>query len=229
MRKIDPDGVRLDFTNALNELAESFRSVTAVKAVSRDSGKKIAAQTLMSAASVWEGFLSDLAVAYVNRDCSALAGDYVARIIKSVSDKFPTDVAGWVSVKAPSNLSREEVVRLLDTQGRNVTFKNYGAMKDFADKKLAAQHRSRWKSLDDAEVATIVATLALRNYIAHRSSESMKLMNAALSNGDLPTVLRRGTKEVKAVGHFLYSTPPQHTTHRVLSYLAALQTISSKL
>jgi hypothetical protein len=67
MRKINPADVRADFASGLANVAAFY--ATAQAAITGDRDRTFLVEsTFLSAAVLWEGYVSDLFLAYINRD-----------------------------------------------------------------------------------------------------------------------------------------------------------------
>ncbi len=70
MRKVDPESVKSDFVSALTDLNSYCDDAAELLSKREGDLSTLSEQTMMSAAVLWEGFISDLIVAYINRDSS---------------------------------------------------------------------------------------------------------------------------------------------------------------
>jgi len=70
LRKIDVDSVKLDFKALLDEASE-FHWIVADQLESQEHISTLNEATILSVAVGLEGFLSDIFIGYINRDCSA--------------------------------------------------------------------------------------------------------------------------------------------------------------
>ncbi len=70
MRTVDPESVKSDFVSALTDLKSYFDDAAELLSKREGDLSTLSEQTMMSAAVLWEGFISDLIVAYINRDSS---------------------------------------------------------------------------------------------------------------------------------------------------------------
>ena len=67
MRTMDPARVHASFDAQLTEATNFYHTVKASLSSAADV-TRLSASTMISAATLWESFLSDLLVAYINRD-----------------------------------------------------------------------------------------------------------------------------------------------------------------
>ncbi len=199
MRKIDPNGVREDFTAAVQSIAALTFLLEDVPPAARQA---IELQ-LLSAVVLWEGFITDLFVAYVNRDSHRFTEDLRTRIIRSVRDKFGDVAAAKTVVTLPAHLDRLTVVGLLDPVGRNLSFASAQDLVATARRILPTAASNRFARLRPVDRASIDAWTAIRNFVAHRSRSAKNRMNKALVVPHLPGVLRRGPYYVRSVGRYL--------------------------
>lgn len=211
MRKKDPVLVRSEFAKDLRWLAshhERVREIIDEQALPgrlADMGQ-LAASTFLTAFAEFEGFVSNLFLAYLNRDFSAYQGWREAAVQQSVRSRFDDWTADRTEVRRESNPTVREVRDLLDPSGRNLTFKTAGQMLARADDWLVSKHKARIHSLDQHDLRLIDTAKAIRNYFAHGSDSAYSEMNDALSTVDQGPPNRglgRRTSKVTDVGKFL--------------------------
>ena len=67
MRKVSPEAIRDDFRRQLNDLSTFHQ--TGFEAFGTEADQStLTEHSLLAAAVMWEGFVSDMFVAYINRD-----------------------------------------------------------------------------------------------------------------------------------------------------------------
>jgi len=228
MRKLDPEGIRTDFDSALDDVKSATDAVLAAK-VNRTTKKLITESAMLTAAVLWEGFLSDLFIAYINRDTSAYAMFAEAAVRQHAQEKFGTDVVKSVSLQLELHLSADQVRQLLDSKGYNLTFKTASFLVHRAGEWLAKPYKQYFTALTPAQRASIDASSAIRNFLAHRSRSSKGEMAKALVVADLPRNLGRGTNDVHDIGAFLLSTPVRAKTTRFALYVTNLKALAAGL
>lgn len=209
MRKMDPNDVVDDFVSQLDDL-EAYCQRVADRLVGTATEKGdisiLAEQTFVSAATAFEGFLSDLFLAFLNRDPSAFLAEHRERIRQSVEGKFGAWHWGKLSYAAPRHVKVDDLISLIDPTGWNLTFKDAEALKTKATAWLIVAHRNKITGLTEHDERVIDTTKAIRDYIAHRSSGSKQRMNEALDSVDQGPPndnLGRGEHEINNAGSFL--------------------------
>jgi hypothetical protein len=218
MRKIDPAGVRDDFLEAIDELRDALAIV--LRDVDEGQTQKMVAEAvLLNAVVLWEGFVSDLFVAYLNRDAS--------RYQKQILSEW--NRARLFAVTAKKHPKADAVRQALDWEGRNLTFKSADEMADKAKVWLSANHAAGFKKLTKQRKGVIGAASAMRNYLAHRSSGSRKRLQDALADAALPTHLRRQYNAVYDLGKWLLAIPPGKRRRRVESVVRRLKALARVL
>lgn len=231
MRKANPESVRDDFLSAIDDIRSTFDQVEASTVAT--SGKKLVAEhSLLAAAILWEGFVSDLIVAYINRDSSGLAAHVASKTTQTSSDDVAKRAVslGHTSLKLKPHLTTAEVRALLDSRGFNITFKSTDDLKQKAGQWLATAHSAYFTGLSAAECSSIEAWHAIRNFLAHRSSSAKQRMQTALADADLPVALARGaTNKVNDVGSFLRAMPVGLAAARMPAYLDQMRATAQRL
>lgn len=194
------------------------------------SGKKLISEfSFLSAAILLEGFISDLFVAYINRDNSVFVGYLVGKMSIDVSDTHAKRAKNFASISIGQHLSSANIRSVLDWRDYNITFPSVAEMKAGAGQWLADPYKGYFTGIPADQSATLAATKSIRNFLAHRSAASKSGVQTALIAADLPVALRRGQHNIRDVGSFLRSRPAPQTPFRLDQYLLALQQIAHAL
>jgi hypothetical protein len=228
MRKINAANVRSRFQASILEIEAALVDVRARQAT-RATQKLLAESSLLSAMVLWESFVSDLVVAYVNNDTSGFEAHVNRKLNAFSSKEFGVNAFASISCTIKTHLNAEEVRSLLDKKGYNVTFADAADLISKASEWLSLQHAARFASLSAADQAFLDACHAVRNWLAHRSRASKKRMTDALQKPTLAAALRYPSSTVHDVGAFLTADPSNNGTSRITLYLQELRAISAKL
>ncbi|WP_416242999.1 HEPN domain-containing protein [Azospira sp. APE16] len=216
MRKISPDDVRDDFRQQLADL-NRFHTAGCIAFASETDQSTLTEHSLLAAAVTWEGFVSDMFIAYINRDASRfkqhLANSFNVYIDASSTPKRVFEAFG--SLRFPTHLNKADVLALANSMGNNITFPNFGQLEEKACSWLVAAHAAKFTALTVQQKAIINSLIALRNHIAHRSQRSLDAMNDTLAQGSLfPTGIKRLENRFHNVGAWLKSIPVGHNRTR---------------
>ncbi|QXP88396.1 hypothetical protein [Methylococcus capsulatus] len=180
MRKIRPQDVRDDFSRLVNERLQHFdrlESAIRGKPHQKRDLTTLAEVTLHSIYVAFECFLSDLLIAYINRDPSQYQKNLEARIRGSVQSKFGKWASGRMSFAAKKHVKLDELEEALDPDNYNLTFKDVAALRQRWDEWVALPHRNGVMNLGEADSRLIDTVHAIRNFIAHRSPNAKSIMN----------------------------------------------------
>lgn len=229
MRKMDPVAVKEDFSSGLDDLIGFYDE--AFVALHRAGQRTFLAEnTLLSAAVLWEGFISDLVIAYINRDSSRFSVHLRASVESALKGKQHVIYSRFANLNIPVHLSKSDIIDLIDEHKSNIAFSKYSDLQEAANRWLIANHARKFTSLTAPQKATVDALIAVRNHIAHRSDRSAIAMNDVLHKGELHiTGLRRGINNVKHMGSYLKAQPAQHQASRLKLFLMMLKAISVSL
>jgi hypothetical protein len=209
MRKIKPSDVIDDFKSQIDELSEYFGRVDAAIAGTTTRQKDIsllAEQSFVTAAVAFESFLSDLFVAFINRNPSKLQTEYESRIKESVKTKYGQWHSSQVKFVGVKHLSVDQISEIMDKDSRNITFSSAATMKAEASAWLPKDFANLFKKLSTHDEAAIDCVKAVRDFIAHRSDSAKDRMNDELKRvGTVPPNkdLGRGAQKVHYIGSFL--------------------------
>jgi hypothetical protein len=231
MRKVDPADVRADFELTASEVIAHFNHVA--MALTGTPNKELdvsqlATQSFLTLFVAFERFLSDLILAYLNRDSSVYQTFLVGRINASIADKFGSSVKALITIQTKKHISVAELEGIVDPEGWNLTFSTVEKLKSSATAWLVPIHAVRINSITSPEVRLIETSRAIRDFIAHQSSGSKKRMNECLSTieaGVHNRHLGRGANEVHTVGSYLKAI--QGGQRRLHRYAAGLLSVSS--
>lgn len=201
MRTQDPAGVRSDFLSSLVDIETAFKA-TQVGVADEQAKRLIAEYLLVAVATLFEGFLSDLFVAYINRDSEKFRGFLIGKISIAAEDEYAKRAVKHVERSMP-HLSVDRIKEILDPTGYNITFKSTAKMKEAAGTWLSDADKAHIVGVAAAECAVIDFVKAVRNYLAHRSEAARAKIDEALFATDLPDVFRRNTNSVGDVGAYL--------------------------
>lgn len=209
MRTMDPARVRASFDTQLVEATNFYHTVKATLTSAADL-TRLSASTLISAATLWESFLSDLVVAYINRDPSRFAIHLKEALNQDLSGKQKQILNRYAPYKAPTNIDRSTIVSLLDNDGNNITFSQSQALKKGAKRWISDANMAGINALTGQQMAIINLWIALRNHIAHDSERSKLALQKAVSHGALHgTGLHRAQNAIHAPGVYLKSKHQQ--------------------
>jgi hypothetical protein len=183
---------------------------------------------LLAAAVAWEGFVSDMFIAYINGDATRfkqhLQASFDAHMHSASTPKRVFDAYG--SLTFPTHLNKADVLALADSVGNNITFPNFDQLEERANGWLVPGHASKFSGLAAQQKAVVNALVSLRNHIAHRSQRSLDAMNDALAQGALhPTGIRRLNNRFHNVGAWLKATPVGGPETRLATIIRILDDI----
>jgi hypothetical protein len=208
VKKISPKIVKDDYAKKLGNLVQFYDAGFA--SFSEGDQSTFTEHSLLAAAVIWEGFVSDLFIAYINRDASKFTTHLKAsfdehlKLAGTPQRVFST----FGEIKFPAHLTKAQTYSLADNGGNNITFSNFRSLEEKAKSWLSSTHAGKFSNLTGQQKAVIDSVIALRNHIAHRSKRSLDAMNEALNNGALHTTgIKRGPNRFHNVGAWLKAKP----------------------
>lgn len=235
MRKIRPQDVKGDFANFVVERLSHFDRVAAALNGSSHEKRDLTTLTEVTLNSVYvafECFVSDLLLAYINRDPSQYQRNLEARMRSSVESKFGVWAANRMSFATTKHIKVNDLEVALDPDSYNLTFKDVAALKQRCTEWVAQPYRNQIVNFADADGRLVDTVHAIRNFIAHRSSNSKMIMNDRLGNvvtgpGCPNLNLSRGSHDIHDIGSFLKSKVGG--TIRMKLFIARLDNIAAGL
>ena len=206
-----PSQVGDSFTQRISGLLKDYDDlVLAVRNKRRQASLEtmLAEQTVMSLGVLWESFLHDLLIAYVERHPLNCRNDFAKKVNKLVIDKLP-GTTQWIRFNFPSSPTPNQLEHLIDPKGWNIAAKSAAELGKQANNWLGATDARKFAlNADDATFFDYL--VALRNYLAHRSEGSRGILSQKVKdlsqnpvNSDLRAQLRQvGTylKQQTAIG-----------------------------
>jgi hypothetical protein len=231
MRKIDPQDVKKEFAEQLKALSSFYSK--GFKAFTSESDRSMLAEhSLLTAAVLWESFINDLLIAYINRDPTTfkmhLTNSFEAAVEKGKPKVIYDNYVKQVTF--PMHLGKKTIEKLADQDGYNITFPDFRSLSKKVTNWLVPGHANKFTALSARQKATVDAVIALRNHIAHRSTISLDAMNAKLDVGALHGLgLRRGPNRIHNVGVWLKARPSVNSRMRFETIIRALDRIGGAL
>jgi hypothetical protein len=224
VRTTTPGPIRDDFLQALTDVETTYAAADG-STMTAASKKLVAEYSVVAAAALWEGYLSDLFVAYLNQDSSQFVAHLTPLISLSATDDIAKRAIPHASVKLKTHFTVADLRGVLDSRDYNITFPSPAKLKEAAGKYLALAHRGYFTGLTPGQCATIEGWRTTRNFVAHRSKSSKTEMQAALAVAALPAWFKRGTNKVHDVGSFMTAAPTPNQSVRLVRLLAEMKAI----
>lgn len=139
----------------------------------------LAEQFAFTTTVLWEVFLSDVLMAHVAEDPRTFLADLKIRLNESVKGKFGPAAARYVALTPPATIRPHKVSEWLDPKEWNISVPSAAKLAVRANQLLPAPAAKRF-TLSAEDSALFDFTIALRNYLAHRSEGSRNTLKAAL-------------------------------------------------
>ncbi|MCA3223205.1 MAG: hypothetical protein ING41_12580 [Burkholderiales bacterium] len=229
MRKISPNDVKSDFIDQLAALEGFYHTGFGKFSTDRDRST-LTEQSLLAAAVLWEGFVSEMFIAYINRDAARFKAHLHASFAEHVAlaPKQQRTFETFGALTFPEHLTKSDVQTLADGIGNNITFPNFAELEQRAKTWLVPNHANKFRSLSAQQKAVINAVIALRNHIAHRSPRSLDAMNEVLAAGALhATGIRRTANRFHNVGAWLKAVPVGRQESRFVTIVRVLNDVGA--
>lgn len=228
MRTAAPQNIKADFLAALKDVEDAHDAVAA-STLALKSRNLVAEYSFLGAAVLLEGFISDLFVACINKSSGRFVGAMTGQMTMSTTDETAKRAIAFAQIDIATHLTLENIRKILDPRGWNVSFVDAGDMKAKAGRWLEEPFRTRFTSLSQSHSALFDTTKAVRNFLGHRSTASQNTMQTALVDQNLTAGFRRAANKVRSVGSFLDSVPPGLGQTRIKSYLQEVRAIADHL
>ncbi len=235
MKKVEPAGVRNDFDAFASERRSHFvRLEGELKGTSHEKRDLsiLAETTLHSTYVAFEVFLSDLLLAYMNRDFSTYQATLQTDIQKLVQSKLGVGASSMTKLDAPKHIKIQDLENLVDPTGWNLTFKSVAVLQSKFAAWVSPALGAGVAGLVPSDIKLIDTARAIRNFTAHKSDGSKQIMNGMLltvsTGAACPNAsLLRGNHEIHDVGAYLKSVVGGQ--RRVVTYIERLRLIAATL
>lgn len=200
---MDPARVRSSFDSQLSEAMTFYHTVR--NSLNSDADiTRLSASTMISVATLWESFVSDLIIAYINRDPSKFAAHLHRALKQDMSDKQKQILNRYAPYSAPRSIDRATIISLIDNDGNNITFSSAQALKKGAKRWVTDANMAGINALNEQQMSVVNLWIALRNHIAHDSERSRGALKRAVSHGALHgTGLHRAQNAIHTPGVYL--------------------------
>lgn len=211
MKKLSPAKISIEFDKELDTLLTyHVRACTAFGSspTAKSDISLLNEQVLLFAAISFEGALSDIYFAYVNKDSSQFLANKEKKIKKAVESDFGPWYSVKVSIPHMKHMLAGDLYPLLDPRGYNITFTNMRNMVAQAKRNLSPAFAAKYRALTPAQRKLGDCVKHLRNYMAHRSDSGFDNMTnalASLSGTTFSALSRSKSHRVKSVGAYLKS------------------------
>jgi hypothetical protein len=171
----------------------------------------------LRAAVALEGFLTEWVVRCVSMDTTALrttleqkASNYLQGEVprwRTLPAEFPVTVTA-VAIPIPRQMSQTQVRQLLNCEDENISFRGVSDLRVRAMESISDVRGTYVSKLTTAQAKVLDATIAVRNFLAHRSERARVALNDALQTSGLPVRLRLSQNlGAESVGRYLCAKP----------------------
>jgi hypothetical protein len=136
-------------------------------------------QCVLSVSVLWEGFIHDLIVAYIEQrpdECVRFHKDRVTQSIKEKNQIFLT----WITINVPAVLSKAEIESMVDPKGWNITAESAAVLSKLTNQILPGGVARKF-ALNEPDGKFVDLTISMRNYLSHHSVGSLNIMKQKLA------------------------------------------------
>lgn len=179
-----------EFITAVEALEEGFDGLVAALAAGSKPAKNsnvtnvVAEQFATSVAILWENFVHEVLVAYVLRNHKKYLTQLQKKISASVTGKFGAHCGKKIVFVFGTPASVADIEPLLNPKGRNITVTSGDALASTANELLKGSIARKF-SLDKEDRVFVNLLIALRNFLAHRSTAARALLIEAIRKADV--------------------------------------------
>jgi hypothetical protein len=223
--------IRDEFLAVLSDGEDAWGEATETK-----RRKTVAEDIFLRMVVAWEEFISNWYIAAVNHDASTFKATIERRLREwqeqavrdSPYDRY-ADAFRAPVLAIGRNPSVATVHQLLDPREANIEFRSLDDLLRRSADLLVNQFVARVGQVDGAGGGEIIdAALAIRNVLAHRSAQAVRIMNERVA--DFPTypALRKQSMSKDGIGTYLAAATPGGAA-RLLVFKTELERIAQVL
>lgn len=192
----------MSYFSKVADILESTKTLTYVSSYV----DKLSSQTLISVSTHWEIFVSDIFVAYINRNPENFILYMENELEKNLNQNWKDVRDKFAPLKIPNPLRRQDILDIMNTQGGNMRFRTGKAIKEKASVLISDDYRLGIEKLTEDDLAIIDLLNALRNRVVHNSARSRSALKGIASNKILEKYgLYRSQKQKFGPGVYLRS------------------------
>ena len=222
---------RNNFHGRVNELLQHYDELLlAVHNKTRQASLEIilSEQTTMSLGVYWEAFVNDVLVAYVAKNPGNCLNDLKKRVGQNLEAKFALP-AKWVRLSFPATLSSTQAERILNPKGWNISATSPKDLREKANQYLVSGDAIHF-SLVAEDVEFVDLMVEMRNYLAHRSTRSRKILKSSIAKIGIANANALLSGAFTSSGAYLKACLPNDSNKRRVHELGRrLLQISKKL
>jgi hypothetical protein len=194
VRKRDPNAVIDQFAHEVNASLADWRATRQAVGDGGPLAQRASMDAFTRLAVAYERFRSEWHVAAITRDATEFKASQRRRVEAALKETRRDGLVAYlpVALALPLHPTLDEVAKLLDPSGGNVSITGVSAWQDLAKKHLRDPWRGRIDSLTWADGRVTESVIALRNAAAHQSTQTHERLTAALDG--LTHASHRGLK-----------------------------------
>ncbi|MGA2736725.1 MAG: hypothetical protein ABSG65_04665 [Bryobacteraceae bacterium] len=137
-------------------------------------------QLVLGVTVLWEGFIHDLIVAYVEQrpeECVRYHRDRVTQSIREKNQIFLT----WMTINVPAVLTKSDIELMVDPKGWNITAESAAVLTKLTNQILAGAIARKF-ALNEPDGKFFDFAVSIRNYLSHRSAGSLAILRTKLAD-----------------------------------------------
>jgi hypothetical protein len=137
-------------------------------------------QCVLGVTVLWEGFIHDLIVAYIEQrpdECVRFHKDRVTNSIREKNQIFLT----WITINVPAILNKADIESMVDPKGFNLTAESAAALTKLTNQVLPGASARKF-ALNEPDGKFIDLAISMRNYLSHHSAGSLATMKQRLAD-----------------------------------------------
>ena len=179
-----PDEVKEVFNKEIEGILDFYKSTMRKLKIKSDQNR-LASQTLMSAATIWECFLHELVIAYIRKKPDRFIDHLESALDSQQSDKQKVIRKKYAPFCRPRSINTDDIVKIIDIDEKNIIFTHSSELGTKAKRWISEEHRRGFIGITQQKKAVIDLVISLRNCIAHGSESSLKKLRDAVNNSHI--------------------------------------------
>lgn len=182
MNKISDQKIRSRFKKKMEDILKFFQQVS--NGLKDSERSQLASLTLVSVASIWESYINDLLIAYINRDPKKFIEHKEKIYENSIPSKIKNMHPILIKFESPKSLNRKEIIKLIQEDQKNIN-PRLRSIKEKAELWIAEEYKAGIASTSSEDEEIVNLVFCLRNHFLHGSEQSKEKLEEALNSREI--------------------------------------------
>lgn len=140
----------------------------------------IVEQLVLGVTVLWEGFIHDVIVAYIEQRPSECVRFHQDRLTRSIKEKNQIFLS-WMTINVPAVLTKADIELMVDPKGWNITAESAAVLAKLTNQIMTGATARKF-ALNEPDGKFFDLVISIRNYLSHRSAGSLAKLKTNLED-----------------------------------------------